>query len=77
MKSFMAITFHYISNDFEMKSGLMDFIPIFGKHRGANIASNILKSFSDLGISKTQIFTATVDNATSNDAMLAILIDKG
>ena len=77
MKSFMAITFHFVNDDFQLKSGLMDFVPLSGKHDGANIAKTLENTFSELGLSKSQVFTATVDNASSNDTMMSTLIANG
>lgn len=77
MKSFMAVTYHYIDNDFQCVSGLLDFVPIKGRHFGERLALSLIHVFEDYGISKSQVLTITVDNASNNDTMMKTLITKG
>jgi hypothetical protein len=72
MKSFMAITYHYIDSAFEIKAGLVDFTPVVGKHTGANIAACLVKVFLDFNIGKKQVLIIPVDNATSNDSAIGM-----
>ena len=34
---YMAITYHYIDEDFKLKAGLLDFFPFPGSHTGEDI----------------------------------------
>jgi hypothetical protein len=70
MKSFVAITFHYLDVDFQLQSGLLDFKSFKGRHFGRNLAASLINSFTDLGIRKEQVLTITTDNASNNDTMI-------
>lgn len=77
MKSFMAVTYQYINDDFEMVYGLLDFLKINGKHDGKRLAASLVYLFEEFGLSKSQVLTVTVDNASNNSTMVDELIKKG
>lgn len=77
MKSFMAVTYHFINNDFQIVTGLLDFVKISGKHTGKSLAASLINIFEDFHFKKTQVFTITVDNASNNNTMMKELIEKG
>jgi hypothetical protein len=76
MKSFIALTYHYLNESFEMVSGLLDFIPIVGKHSGKSLANSLIQVFQNFGIHQNQVFTITVDNASNNDTLISHLITE-
>jgi hypothetical protein len=55
--SFLGITAHLITNEWELKSFLLDFIKIDGEHSGENIKDTFLKSLRKFNIeSKVRFF---------------------
>ncbi len=48
--SFLGITAHWISDKWELKSLLLDFIKLEGPHTGINIKEAFLKSLSNFNI---------------------------
>jgi hypothetical protein len=47
MKAFIAVTAHFVTNDWELKSNLISFAELPGSHSGANMAAhlfNLMKS---------------------------------
>jgi hypothetical protein len=48
--SFLAITCHYLDNDWNIKNILLDFIHICGAHTGENIANYFLNSTCNMNI---------------------------
>jgi hypothetical protein len=86
MKSFLALTYHFIDSSFKLRSGLVDFLPIEGSHTGLNIASSLMGVFNEFNIKKSQVIifelisqvlTITCDNASNNDVMIEKLISEG
>ena len=51
MISFLGITIHWISNEWELKNLLLDFVQLEGTHSGENLATVFLQSLEDFGIS--------------------------
>jgi hypothetical protein len=47
---FLGITAHWISEDWELKNLLLDFIKLEGPHSGDNIAEGFLKSLSEYNL---------------------------
>ena len=47
---YMAITYHYINDDFNLKSGLLDFFPFPGSHTGEDIARMFVQVLIKFGI---------------------------
>ena len=65
----MGLTFHFLTPSFEMVSGLLDFIPIDGRHHGNSLADYVIAAFQRFEIDKKQVFCITVDNASNNDTV--------
>jgi hypothetical protein len=54
--AFMAITYHYLTQDFKLASGLLDFVPITGSHTGIRIGKVFRDSMEDFGLSKEKVY---------------------
>lgn len=54
--SFLGITAHWISKEWELKSLLLDFVKLEGSHSGKNIKEAFLKSLKDFGITNKVSF---------------------
>ncbi|CAB4403650.1 unnamed protein product [Rhizophagus irregularis] len=67
--SFLGITVHLITNEWKLKSFLLDFIKLDGPHSGANIKEAFLKSLSSYNI-ESNILGVTTDNASNNITFL-------
>ena len=71
-KSILAVTGHWITNDWVLQDVLLDAIEINGKHSGENIAKHLIKIIDFYGI-RDNIFCVTADNATNNRTMALYL----
>ncbi|GBB88912.1 hypothetical protein RclHR1_15510004 [Rhizophagus clarus] len=60
--SFLGITAHWVTESWELKSILLDFIKLEGPHSGANIKEAFLKSLKNFEI-ESKILGVTTDNA--------------
>lgn len=69
MHGFMAITAHFIDDEFKLKNFLLDFIPLEKPHTGEYLAEVFLKSLKEFQLQK-RISSITLDNASSNVKML-------
>ncbi|CAB4433776.1 unnamed protein product [Rhizophagus irregularis] len=67
--SFLGITVYLITNEWELKSFLLDFIKLDGPHSGAIIKEAFLKSLSSYNI-ESNILGVTTDNASNNITFL-------
>ena len=47
---FLGITAHWITNEWELKNTLVDFVKLEGPHSGQNIKEVFLNSLNNLGI---------------------------
>ena len=47
---FLAITVHWISDDWKLCNSLLDFIKLFGPHSGENMCAAFVKSCDNFGI---------------------------
>ncbi|CAG8737180.1 27045_t:CDS:1 [Racocetra persica] len=72
--SFLAITGHWITQDWELQSSLIDFVNISGPHSGENLCNAFVKSCNKLEI-LSKLFAITSDNATNNDTLMKYLED--
>jgi hypothetical protein len=72
----MAVTYQYVDPQFKIVSAMLDFVPVTGSHSGRNLAEKLIEVFDDYCIQSSQVFTITVDNATSNDMMIDHLIQN-
>jgi hypothetical protein len=65
--NYMVITSHFIDSDWNLHKRILNFC-LIPNHKGETIGEKILECMLGWGI--RNIFTITVDNATSNDAAL-------
>ncbi|CAG8810889.1 18398_t:CDS:2, partial [Racocetra persica] len=72
--SFLAITAHWITNNWELKNILIDFIDLMGPHSGENLCNAFVRCCRELGI-LTKMFAITSDNATNNDTFMRCVQD--
>ena len=49
MKAFMAVTIHFLTDEFIMRSYTLEVKPVLGKHTGDMIKSEMESSFSKWG----------------------------
>ncbi|CAB5320402.1 unnamed protein product [Rhizophagus irregularis] len=66
---------HLITNEWKLKSFLLDFIKLDGPHSGANIKEAFLKSLSSYNI-ESKILGVTTDNASNNITFLQAVKDE-
>jgi len=52
----LGITAHWISDEWEMKSLLLDFIKLEGSHSGKNLKDAFIKSIKEFGITNKVMF---------------------
>ncbi|KAJ9557176.1 hypothetical protein OSB04_011790 [Centaurea solstitialis] len=74
-KGFMAITAHLVDDNWEMQSRIMRFVYVPCPHTAENLTEVLYESLCDWNIDR-KISTITVDNYTTNDAMIHLLLDK-
>ncbi|XP_050238141.1 zinc finger BED domain-containing protein RICESLEEPER 2-like [Mercurialis annua] len=68
--NYMCITAHFIDNNWILHKKILSFVPIFS-HKGDAIGKAIETCLLEWGI--TNIFSITVDNASSNDVAISYL----
>ncbi|GBC51380.2 zinc finger BED domain-containing protein RICESLEEPER 2-like [Rhizophagus irregularis DAOM 181602=DAOM 197198] len=73
--SFLGITAYWISDEWELKNILLDFVKLEGSYSGKNIKEFFLKSLKDFGI-MTKILGITTDNASNNNTFLEEVSNK-
>jgi hypothetical protein len=73
--AFMAITAHWISPDFVIRSMLMDFVELSERHSGLNIETAFSQSLIDFGVFDKKL-AITLDNASNNDSFIDALMDR-
>jgi hypothetical protein len=49
-KSFLSLTAHFIDNEWELQSVIIDFIQIYGSHTGINIKNTFISGLENLSI---------------------------
>ena len=65
--NYMCITAHFINNEWKLHKKVLAFVPI-SSHRGEFIAKALENSLLEWGLKN--IFTVTLDNASSNDTAM-------
>lgn len=73
---FLCVTLHFINLDWILKSQVIAFRYIPGKHSGVSIAVVLEEIVKEYEI-KERILTVTMDNASNNDKLVDELIAKG
>ncbi|CAI8611251.1 unnamed protein product [Vicia faba] len=71
--NYMVLTAHYIDQDWKLHKRILNFCPITS-HKGEIIGRNIEKCLEGWMIDK--VFIITVDNASSNDVVIAYLKNR-
>ena len=69
----MCITAHYIDSEWKLHKKIISFVPVTS-HRGEYIAKSLENCLLEWGLKN--IFTVTVDNASSNDTALGFFKKK-
>ena len=65
MESFMAITIHALSKDFDMINMTLEVDPLRGRHTGQFIAQRMKDSFDNWGMQKDNLVMMLRDNASN------------
>jgi len=73
---FMAVTGHWIDEDFQLKSILLDFVAVPGRHDGLRLAAIFQEVVDDYEL-KGKIIGVTTDNASNNDTFITELLRQG
>jgi hypothetical protein len=73
MRGFMGITAHWIDDNWEMVSVVLDFLHVEGHHTGEKLAQAFSGCVFGQFYLQEKIFGVTVDNVSANDKMLAAL----
>ena len=71
--SFLGITFHYISNDWNLVTKTIAFKEILDAHTGVNLAKSFNQIIQYYGID-SKICGITIDNAANNQTFIAELV---
>ncbi|GMQ06568.1 hypothetical protein CsSME_00051105 [Camellia sinensis var. sinensis] len=74
-KGFMAITAHFIDDSWTLQSRILRFIYVPCPHTKEVLCDTLLECLMDWNIDR-KISTVTVDNCSTNDAMITMLMDK-
>ncbi|KAG6470552.1 hypothetical protein ZIOFF_071626 [Zingiber officinale] len=74
-KGFMAVTGHFIDDSWTLQSVILRFIYIPAPHTAKILADKLVECFLDWNIDR-KVSTITVDNCTTNDVMLRLLLEK-
>ncbi|XP_022873604.1 zinc finger BED domain-containing protein RICESLEEPER 2-like [Olea europaea var. sylvestris] len=74
-KGFMAITAHYIDDSWRLQSRILRFIYVPCPHTTESLSTVLMDCLFDWNIDQ-KLSTLTVDNCTTNDAMINIMLDK-
>ena len=69
---FLAIKCYYITNKWELKEKLLDFLPMRGQHTGASMAKEVLKVLK-LTSTLKRLLAVTCDNASNNGTLSRFL----
>ncbi|KAJ6639606.1 putative AC transposase, partial [Pseudolycoriella hygida] len=74
---FLAIRGHWIDDDWNYKSKLLDFAYIEGNHSGEKHSQIFIKCVKRLKLPFSKILAITLDNASNNDTLFKWLIEHG
>jgi hypothetical protein len=64
----LAITAHWIDDDWNLHEALLDFVQVTGRHQGVRLAAYVLKVMEEYDICQ-KLFCITCDNAGNNNTM--------
>ncbi|CAN0912830.1 Putative AC9 transposase, partial [Linum grandiflorum] len=71
----MAVTAHYIDNSWTLRSHMLRFIYVPAPHSSHRLAAVLVNCMLDWNID-TKVSTITLDNCSTNDAMIAKIKKK-
>ncbi|CAN1222014.1 Putative AC transposase [Linum grandiflorum] len=74
-KGYMAVTAHYIDNSWTLRSHMLRFIYVPAPHSSHRLAAVLVNCMLDWNID-TKVSTITLDNCSTNDAMIAKIKKK-
>ncbi|KAG8369152.1 hypothetical protein BUALT_Bualt15G0121600 [Buddleja alternifolia] len=74
-KGFMAITAHFIDDSWRLQSCILRFVYVPAPHTADVLCDFLANALMDCNIDR-KVSTITVDNCTTNDAMLRRLLDR-
>ncbi|CAN0847646.1 Zinc finger BED domain-containing protein RICESLEEPER 2 [Linum grandiflorum] len=74
-KGYMAVTAHYIDNSWTLRSHMLRFIYVPAPHSSDRLAAVLVNCMLDWNID-TKVSTITLDNCSTNDAMIAKIKKK-
>lgn len=74
-KGFMAITSHFIDDNWELQSRIIRFLYVPCPHTAEVLSEALVSCLLEWNID-SKLSTLTVDNCTTNDAMIDILLEK-
>ncbi|KAG8368272.1 hypothetical protein BUALT_Bualt15G0028000 [Buddleja alternifolia] len=74
-KGFMAITAHFIDDSWRLQSCILRFVYVPAPHTADVLCDLLANALMDCNIDR-KVSTITVDNCTTNDAMLRRLLDR-
>ena len=65
----IAITCHWIDDDWNLHEALLDFKHVPGSHTGRNLEDHVFNVIKEFGI-QNKLFCITTDNASNNSKMM-------
>ncbi|XP_019172108.1 PREDICTED: zinc finger BED domain-containing protein RICESLEEPER 2-like [Ipomoea nil] len=71
--NYMVVTAHFIDEEWRLNKKIISFVPVTS-HKGESVAKSLENCLLDWGI--RNVYTITVDNASSNDTALGFLKKK-
>ncbi|XP_073276687.1 zinc finger BED domain-containing protein DAYSLEEPER-like isoform X2 [Primulina huaijiensis] len=74
-RGFMAITSHFIDASWKLQSRLLRFIYVPCPHTAEVLANSLVDCLLDWNLDR-KLSTLTIDNCTTNDAMIELMLDK-
>nr|KAJ0209822.1 hypothetical protein LSAT_V11C400161450 [Lactuca sativa] len=74
-KGFMAMTTHFVDQNWNLQSRIMRFIYVPCPHTSDVLADILYTTLCDWNLDR-KVSTLTVDNCTTNDAIIRILLEK-
>ncbi|GAB2287410.1 hypothetical protein Dimus_039825 [Dionaea muscipula] len=74
-RGFMVVTAHYIDDTWTLQSSVIRFVYVPCPHTSQVLCDALLETFASWNIDR-KLATLTVDNCSSNDAMIPLLLEK-
>ncbi|CAN1756696.1 Putative AC transposase [Linum perenne] len=74
-KGYMAVTAHYIDNNWRLRNHLLQFIYVHAPHTADNLASRLFRCMMEWNVD-AKLSSITLDNCSTNDKMINIIKSK-